>query len=116
VQTILGNHFVLKCFQGLLQIAHRSKNNELWTMNGTYPTEKENLAMPEDVNTQFEDLLEKVEKYLSHLTNRNKVLREQVDGYKDKYHPTCIIVNAKLHECEELRDKFMSVFENINQK
>ena len=46
--------------------------------------------MPEDVNTQFEDLLEKVEKYLSHLTNRYKVLLEQVDGYKDKYHPEIV--------------------------
>ena len=72
--------------------------------------------MPEDVKTQFEDLLEKVEKYLSHLNNRYKVLREQFNGYEDKYHPTCIIVNAKLHECEELRDKFMSVFENFNLK
>ena len=71
--------------------------------------------MPEDVKTQFEDLLEKVEKYHSHLNNRYKVLLEQYDGYKDKYHPTCIIVNAKLDECDELRDEFMSVFENINR-
>jgi hypothetical protein len=79
-------------------------------------TEKEKLAMPEDVNTQFEDLLIKVEMYLSHLTNRCKVLREQVNGYEDKYHPTCIIVKAKMHECDELRDEFMGVFENVDRK
>ena len=72
--------------------------------------------MPEEVKTQFEDLLEKVEMYHNHLTNRYEVLRKQVSGYEDKYHPTCIIVKAKLHECDEMRDEFRSVFENITRK